>query len=62
MDMLSLNYNETVVIDMGEDKVKITLLENKENTEEFTLGIEAPRRVAVNHEESHQKKKLASKS
>lgn len=56
MDLLSLEYNDSIVIEMGENKVKMTLLVNKENPDEFAFGIDAPRSVAINREEIYQMK------
>lgn len=56
MDLLSLDYNDSIVIEMGEMKVKMTLLVNKENPDEFAFGVDAPRSVAINREEIYQKK------
>ena len=56
MDLLSLDYNDSIVIEMGETKVKMTLLVNKENPDEFAFGVDAPRSVAINREEIYQKK------
>lgn len=57
MDLLSLDYNESIVIEMGDQKVKLTLLVNKENPDEYAFGIEAPRNIAINREEIYQKKR-----
>lgn len=62
MDLLALDYNESIVIKIGEDEVKLTLLVNKENPDEYAFGIEAPRSVAINREEIYQKKLKADKS
>ncbi len=56
MELLSLNYNESVVIEVGGKKVKVTLLVNKDNPDEFAFGIDAPRSVAINREEIYRKK------
>ncbi len=56
MELLSLDYNESVVIEIDGKKVKMTLLVNKENPDEYAFGIEAPRDVAINREEIYQKK------
>lgn len=57
MDLLSIDYNESIVIEMGGKKVKLTLLVNKENPDEYAFGIEAPRDIAINREEIYQKKR-----
>jgi sRNA-binding carbon storage regulator CsrA len=61
MDLLSLDYNDSIVIEMGKSKVKMTLLINKENPDEFAFGVDAPRSIAINREEIYRKKLEAEK-
>ena len=51
MDLMSLEYNESFVIDLKGEKVRITLLKNKDNPDEYAFGIDAPRSIDVNREE-----------
>tara|TARA_B110000879_G_C11119899_1_gene491278 strand:- start:389 stop:574 length:186 start_codon:yes stop_codon:yes gene_type:complete len=51
MELLNLKYNESFEIDLGGEKVKVTLFENKENPEEFTFGFDAPKSICINREE-----------
>ncbi len=61
MDLMSLDYDESLVIDLKGEKVKITLLKNKDNTDEYAFGIEADRSVAINREEVFNRKIKAKK-
>lgn len=61
MELISLAYNESIVIEMGGQKVKMTLLVNKDNPDEYAFGIDAPRSIAINREEIYQKKAKADK-
>jgi len=61
MNLISLQYNESMEFDLNGKKIKITLLKNKDNSDEFTFGIDAPRSVAINREEIY-KRKLKSTS
>ena len=51
MDLMSLDFDESFVIDLRGEKVKVTLLTNSENPDEYAFGIEASRSVAINREE-----------
>lgn len=52
MDILNLNYDDVLVFEEnGNTKFKVSLLINKENKEEFALGVQAPRHVSVDREE-----------
>lgn len=59
MDLMSLQYDESFEIDLRGTKIKVTLLKNKENPDEYAFGVDAPRSVAINREEIYQRKKQA---
>lgn len=59
MDLMSLEYDESFEIDLRGTKIKVTLLRNKENPDEYAFGVDAPRSVAINREEIYQRKKKA---
>lgn len=56
MDLMNLNYDDFFELDLRGQKIKITLLKNKENPDEYAFGIDAPRSVAINREEIYQRK------
>lgn len=51
MELLNLQYGESFEITLKGEKVKVTLLKNKESPHDFRLGIEAPQSISVNREE-----------
>lgn len=57
MDLVSLNYNESLVIKVKGQEVKITLLPSKDNHDEYAFGIKAPRNITIDREEVREKKK-----
>ena len=59
MDLMSLQYDESFEIDLRGTKIKVTLLRNKENPDEYAFGVDAPRSVGINREEIYQRKKKA---
>lgn len=62
MDLMSLEYDEAFEIDLRGQKIKVTLLKNKENPDEYAFGVDAPRSVAINREEIYQRKKKSRPS
>lgn len=62
MELMSLSFDETLILEVKGEKVKITLLQNKDNPDEYAFGIDAPRSVALNREEIYKKKKRRDNS
>lgn len=57
MDIMTLDYDDSFVIELRGERVRISLLRNKENPDEYALGVDAPRSVAINREEIYLRKK-----
>jgi sRNA-binding carbon storage regulator CsrA len=57
MDIFTLDYNEAVYFELDGKQIKIKLIENKVNPDEYSLAIDAPRSVSVNREEVYNKKR-----
>ena len=51
MDLINLQYNESFEMDVKGERVKVTLFKNKDNSGDFTFGIEAPKSISINREE-----------
>ena len=58
MLILTRRVGETLVIDDGENEVTVTVIGVKGN--QVRLGINAPRHIAVDREEIHQRKKAGA--
>jgi len=57
MDIFTLDYNEAIYFELDGKQIKITMIENKVNPDEYALGIDAPRSVSVNREEIYNRKR-----
>lgn len=55
MDLYDLKYNESLIVELGDVQVKMTLLPSKDCPGEHAFGIEAPKSVAINREEVYRK-------
>lgn len=55
MDLYDVAYNESLIIELDNAKVKITLLPSKDCPGEYAFGIEAPKSIAINREEVYRK-------
>lgn len=58
MELFNIKYKDSLIIKIGGQTVKITLLPKKDNTDEYALGIDAPRNISVDREEIYHKKKI----
>ena len=56
MDIINLEFNDSIMFDVNNESVKLTLLRNKENQDEYALGVDAPRAVSINREEIYFRK------
>ena len=56
MDIYTLDYNESVYFELDGKQIRVMLIENKVNPDEYALGVDAPRSVSVNREEIYNKK------
>jgi carbon storage regulator CsrA len=57
MDIFTLDYNEAIYFELDGKQIKITMIENKVNPDEYALGVDAPRSVSVNREEIYNRKR-----
>jgi sRNA-binding carbon storage regulator CsrA len=62
MDIYTLDYNESIYFELNGKQIKVMLVENKVNPDEFALGVDAPRSVSVNREEIYNRKKARNRS
>ena len=56
MDIINLEFNDSIMFDVNNESIKLTLLRNKENQDEYALGVDASRAVSINREEVHFRK------
>jgi sRNA-binding carbon storage regulator CsrA len=56
MDIYTLDYSESVYFELDGKQIRVMLIENKVNPDEYALGVDAPRSISVNREEIHNKK------
>lgn len=56
MDIINLEFNDSIMFDVNNESIKLTLLRNKENQDEYALGVDAPRAVSINREEIYFRK------
>lgn len=56
MDLVNLQYNESFEIILKGEKVKVTLLKSKNNSDEYTFGFDAPKSISIDREEKHKKR------
>jgi sRNA-binding carbon storage regulator CsrA len=57
MDIYTLDYNESIYFELNGKQIKVMLVENKVNPDEYALGVDAPRSVSVNREEIYNRKR-----
>mgnify|MGYP000197507294 CR=1 FL=1 len=57
MDIYKLDYNESIYFQLNGKQIKVMLVENKVNPDEYALGVDAPRSVSVNREEIYNRKR-----
>ena len=62
MDIYTLDYNESIYFELNGKQIKVMLVENKVNPDEFALGVDAPRSVSVNREEIYNRKKARNRT
>jgi carbon storage regulator CsrA len=55
LDIYQLEYGESIHFKLNNTDIKVTLIENKVNPDEYALGVDAPRSVSVNREEIYQR-------
>jgi carbon storage regulator CsrA len=55
VDIYQLEYGESIHFKLNNTDIKVTLIENKVNPDEYALGVDAPRSVSVNREEIYQR-------
>jgi carbon storage regulator CsrA len=55
LDIYQLEYGESIHFKLNNADIKVTLIENKVNPDEYALGVDAPRSVSVNREEIYQR-------
>lgn len=55
MDIYQLEYGESIHFKLNNTDIKVTLIENKVNPDEYALGVDAPRSVSVNREEIYKR-------
>lgn len=51
MELLSVKFNESFEIEVKGEKVRVTVLRNKDNPEEFAFGFDAPDNISIAPEE-----------
>jgi sRNA-binding carbon storage regulator CsrA len=56
MDIYTLDYSESVYFELKGKQIRVMLVENKVNPDEYALGVDAPRSVSVFREEIHKRK------
>ena len=51
MELLNVKFNESFEIEVQWEKVRVTILRNKDNPDEFAFGFDAPATVLIKPEE-----------
>jgi sRNA-binding carbon storage regulator CsrA len=57
MDLYELNFNDSLCFNLKGKEIKLTLLENKVNPDEYAIGVTAPRSVSIDREEIYMRRK-----
>lgn len=51
MELLNVKFNESFEIEVKGEKVRVTILRNKDNPDEYALGFDAPAHISITPEE-----------
>lgn len=51
MELLNVKFNESFEVEVKGEKVRVTVLRNKDNPEEFVFGFDAPAHISITPEE-----------
>lgn len=60
MEIMDLKFGDTLVFEDRTRKFKVSLLVNKDNQDELSLGVDAPREISIDREEVYLRKQKAN--